>query len=68
MKTAQGPAQGAHESLGEADQARKYYQQLKEKYGETVLGRDAAEQLQRLDNAEQNGDFKALREEFNKPS
>jgi tetratricopeptide (TPR) repeat protein len=58
----------AHESLGEADQARKYYQQLKDKYGETVLGRDAAEQLQRLDTAEQNGDFKALRDEFNKPA
>ena len=58
----------AHESLGEADQARKYYLQLKDKYGETVLGRDAAEQLQRLETAEQNGDFKALREEFSKPA
>jgi hypothetical protein len=58
----------AHESLGEADQARKYYQQLKEKYGESALGRDAAEQIQRLDAAEQNGDFKALRDEFNKPA
>jgi tetratricopeptide (TPR) repeat protein len=58
----------AYESLGEADQARKYYQRLKEKYGETVFGRDAAEQLQRLETAEQNGDFKALRDEFSKPS
>jgi hypothetical protein len=58
----------AHESLGEADQARKYYQQLKDKYGETVLGRDAAEQFQRLETAEQNGDFKALGDEFNKPA
>jgi tetratricopeptide (TPR) repeat protein len=56
----------AHESLAEADQARKYYQQLKEKYGDSVFGLDAAEQLQRLDAAEQNGDFKALRDEFNK--
>ncbi len=57
----------AHESLGEVEQARKYYQQLKDKHGETVLGRDAAEQLQRLDEAEQNGDLKALREEYTKP-
>jgi tetratricopeptide (TPR) repeat protein len=58
----------AHESLGEAEQARKYYQQLKDKYGETVLGRDAAAQLQRLDEAEQNGDLKALREELIPPT
>jgi tetratricopeptide (TPR) repeat protein len=57
----------AQESLGDAEQARHYYQQLQTKYGDTVLGRDAAEQLQRLDAAEQNGDFKALREELNKP-
>lgn len=58
----------AHESLGEADQARRYYQQLQDKYGDTVFGRDAAEQMQRLHAAEQNGDFKALRDEFNKPA
>jgi tetratricopeptide (TPR) repeat protein len=58
----------AHESLGEAEQARKYYQQLKDKYGDTVFGRDAAEQIQRLDAAEQSGEFKALLDEFNKPS
>lgn len=58
----------AHESLGEADAARKNYQQLQTKYGETVLGRDAAEQIQRLDVAQENGDFKALREELNKPA
>lgn len=58
----------AHESLGEADPARRYYQQLQDKYGDTVLGRDAAEQLQRLDAAENNGDFKALRDELNKPA
>lgn len=63
----QGAAK-AHESLGETDQARKYYQQLKDKYGNTVFGQDAAEQLQRLDDAEQNGDLKALNEEFNKPA
>ena len=57
----------AHESLGEADQARRSYQQLQEKYGDSVFGRDAAEQLQRLDAAEQNGDLKALRDELNKP-
>ncbi len=58
----------AHESLGEADQARRKYQQLQSNYGDTFFGRDAAEQLQRLDAAEQNGDFKALRDELNKPS
>ncbi len=63
----QGSAK-AHESLGEADQARRYYQQLLDKYPDTVLGRDAAEQIQRLDVAEQNGDFKALRDEFKKPA
>jgi hypothetical protein len=56
----------AHESLGDAEQAHKYYQQLKERYGDTVLGRDAAEQIQRLESAEQNGNFKALRDELNK--
>ncbi|MHB1423701.1 MAG: tetratricopeptide repeat protein [Gemmataceae bacterium] len=56
----------AHEGLGEVDQARKYYQQLKDSYSDTFFGRDAAEQLQRLDAAEKNGDFKALREELNK--
>jgi len=58
----------AHESLGEADQARRNYQQLQEKYGDSIFGRDAAEQLQRLDAAQQNGDFKALSEELNKPA
>jgi hypothetical protein len=58
----------AHEGLGQADQARAYYRQLNDKYGDSVLGRDAAEQLQRLDASEKNGDFKALRDEFNKPS
>jgi tetratricopeptide (TPR) repeat protein len=58
----------AHESLGEADQARRNYQQLQSNYGDTFFGRDAAEQLQRLNAAEQNGDFKALRDELNKPS
>ena len=57
----------AHESLGETDEARKYYQQLKDKYADTVFGRDAVSQLQRLDEAEQNGDFKKLREEFAQP-
>jgi tetratricopeptide (TPR) repeat protein len=58
----------AHEGLGQADQARAYYRQLNDKYGDSVLGRDAAEQIQRLDASEKNGDFKALRDEFNKPS
>ncbi len=57
----------AYESRGEADQARRYYQQLQTKYANTVFGHDAAEQLQRLDAAEQNGDFKALQDELNKP-
>ncbi|MGH7170576.1 MAG: tetratricopeptide repeat protein, partial [Gemmataceae bacterium] len=49
----------AHESLGDAEQAGKYYQQVKDKYGDTVFGKDAAEQLQRLHEAEQNGNLKA---------
>lgn len=57
----------SYESLGDAEQARRYYQQLQNKYANTVFGRDAAEQLQRLDAAEQNGDFKALKDELDKP-
>jgi tetratricopeptide (TPR) repeat protein len=57
----------ANESLGEVEQARKYYQQLQDKYGKSVFGQEAAEQIQRLDAAEKNGDFKALRDELNKP-
>jgi len=57
----------AYESLGDAEQARRYYQQLQSKYANTVFGRDAAEQLQRLDAAEQNGNFKALKDELAKP-
>jgi tetratricopeptide (TPR) repeat protein len=57
----------SYESLGDAEQARRYYQQLQNKYTNTVFGRDAAEQLQRLDAAEQNGDFKALKDELDKP-
>lgn len=56
----------AHEGLGDAEQARVYYRQLQEKYGNTVFGRDAAEQLRRLDEAEQNGNLQALRDELNK--
>ena len=58
----------AHESLGDAEQARKFYQQLKDKYASTVFGKEAAEQLQRLDEAEKNGNLKALRDEFNQPA
>src|SRR5579875_719091 len=57
-----------HEALGDAEQARKYYQQLQNKYGDTIFGREAAEQLQRLDTAEKNGDFKSLCDELNKPA
>ncbi len=57
----------AFESRGDAEQARRYYQQLQSKYANTVFGRDAAEQLQRLDAAEQNGNFKALKDELDKP-
>ncbi|HEY7156628.1 MAG TPA: hypothetical protein VH575_21850 [Gemmataceae bacterium] len=57
----------AYESLGEIDQARNFYQQLAEKYAKTNLGEEASEQLKRLEAAEQNGDLKALREEYNSP-
>jgi tetratricopeptide (TPR) repeat protein len=58
----------AHESLGEVEAARNYYQQLKDKYGDTMFGRDATAQLQRLEESERNGDFKKLRDEFTRPS
>jgi hypothetical protein len=57
----------ANETLGSLDEARNYYRQLTQKYGDTVLGKEAAEQLQRLEQAEQNGDLKALRDELSKP-
>ena len=53
----------AHESLGEYDPARKYYEQLTRKYGNTKLGEEAAADLKRLD--ESKSDLEALREEFN---
>jgi tetratricopeptide (TPR) repeat protein len=58
----------AHESLGDADQAKKYYQQLQQKYGETLIGRDAAAQIKRLEESEQNGDFKKLSDELARPA
>jgi hypothetical protein len=54
----------AHESLGEIDQARKFYQQLAQSYSSTLLGREAADQLARLQTAEQNGDLEALRKQY----
>jgi hypothetical protein len=58
----------AHESLGEIDLAHKYYEQLTQKYAATTLGKDADEQIKRLKAAEQSGDLKALRDEYNKPA
>jgi hypothetical protein len=63
QQTLMGAAK-AHESLGEYDKARSYYQQLAQKYGSTVLGKEAADQIKRLEAGEQNGDLKALREEY----
>lgn len=57
----------AYESAGEGEQARNYYRQLQDKYAKTIFGNDAAEQLQRLDAAEKSGDYKALKDELNKP-
>jgi tetratricopeptide (TPR) repeat protein len=58
----------AHESLGEYDQARKFYQQLSQKYPTTLFGKEAGEQIERLDEAEKNGDLEALRKEFGNSS
>jgi hypothetical protein len=57
----------AHESLGEYDKARSYYQQLSQKYANTVLGKEAVDQIKRLEAGEQNGDLQALREEYKAP-
>jgi tetratricopeptide (TPR) repeat protein len=54
----------AHEALGETDQARRFYQQLAQKYAKDPLGKEAEEQVRRLDEAEKDGDLKALREEY----
>jgi tetratricopeptide (TPR) repeat protein len=67
QQTLMGAAK-AHESLGQYDEARKFYQQLSQKYGNTVLGREADDQLKRLEVAEQKGDLQALREEFKAPA
>jgi len=56
----------AHESLGEYDQARKFYQLLAKDHGNSALGKEADEQWKRLDAAEQSGELKTLREEYNK--
>jgi biopolymer transport protein ExbB/TolQ len=58
----------AHESLGEDEPAHKYYQQLSQKYASSALGKEAGEQIKRLEEARQNGDLKALREEYSKPA
>ncbi len=54
----------ANESLGSTEEARNYYNQLAQKYPDSVQGKEAAEQLQRLEQAEKNGDLKALRDEL----
>lgn len=56
----------AHESLGDDEQAHKFYQLLTQKYKDTALGKDAEEQIRRLEASRQNGDLKALRDEYNK--
>jgi hypothetical protein len=57
----------AYESLGEVKQAHDFYQLLAQKYAKTNLGEEAGEQLKRLEAADQNGDLKALSEEYNSP-
>ncbi|HWG44123.1 MAG TPA: hypothetical protein VN688_15200 [Gemmataceae bacterium] len=56
----------AHESLGEIEQARKFYDQLARDHGNSVLGKEADEQIKRLDAAKKDGDLEALQEEYNK--
>lgn len=60
----------AHESLGEFEQAKKFYQQLAQSpaYKNTVLAQEAEEQLKRLETAERNGDLEALRKQYHTPS
>jgi tetratricopeptide (TPR) repeat protein len=57
----------AHESLGEYDPARKLYQKLADVYPTTIFGKDAKQQVARLDSKEQQADLEALRKEFNSP-
>ncbi len=54
----------AHESLGDYDKADSYYQQLAQKYADSVLGKEAGEQIKRLEAGKKNGDLQALREEY----
>lgn len=54
----------AHEGAGEIDQARRYYQQLADKHGQTAVGREAGDQIKRLDEADKSGALKALRDEY----
>jgi hypothetical protein len=52
-----GAAKGS-ETIGEIDEARKYYEKLQKEYPQSVYGLDAAKQLKRLAD---NKDFDALK-------
>lgn len=60
----------ANESLGDYDQARKYYLQLAQSpnTAQSALGKEAEEQLKRLEAAERNGDLEELRKKYQSPS
>ena len=58
-----GAAKGS-ESLGEIEQAKKYYQKLVKEYPQSVFGKDAAKQLDRLDK--DNHDLETLKNLFDK--
>jgi tetratricopeptide (TPR) repeat protein len=51
----------AYESLGNLDKAQAHYQKLKQEYPDTPLGKDAAQQLERLKDEAANKDLEALR-------
>jgi hypothetical protein len=52
-----GAAKGS-ETIGEIDEARKYYEKLQKEYPQSVYGQEAAKQLKRLAD---NKDFDALK-------
>jgi hypothetical protein len=52
-----GAAKGS-ETIGEIDEARKYYEKLQKEYPQSVYGQEAAKQLKRLSD---NKDFDALK-------
>jgi tetratricopeptide (TPR) repeat protein len=56
----------AYESLGDYEQAHTFYERLARDHANSVLGKEAIEQVKRLEAAKKDGDLEALHDEYNK--